>query len=425
MLPDRPAAVKTGTTDEYRDSWVVGYTPDLVTGVWVGNSNNSPMKDVLGVAGAGQIWHDFMAGALAGHAGRRSSSRRQGVQQAEVCALSDMLPTQECRENTLPIHGVRQDWFVPGINLPTQPDDWHQRVEVCKVNGKRATPLVPDNARDAQVFVTLPDAYRAWGLAHGYPDAADRRLQRRLPGRADRADRQAPTRERSDHASGQTLQIVGSAYIDDFANYTLDVGAGRQPDHLDADHRPAHAGGRQGAARGVEYDGLQPGRYRLRLRVFDSFPNAQESLPLIVTLDRAGHADADASTDGGADARAGRGDPDWGCDSGHPARDAASATGGSNDHARAADRHRRAGDARAGVRPRRQQAFETAGCPGHLVGTLVGPRLVRQAVEADGQLVAAKPFVEVGSGRPIWLIVLPNGARMSSSPSRRTTAARK
>src|SRR5262249_19397971 len=48
VLPDHPAAVKTGTTDGFRDSWVVGYTPDLVTGVWVGNTNNSPMRDVLG-----------------------------------------------------------------------------------------------------------------------------------------------------------------------------------------------------------------------------------------------------------------------------------------------------------------------------------------------------------------------------------------
>src|SRR5207253_840981 len=63
VLPNRPTAVKTGTTDAYRDSWVVGYTPELVTGVWVGNTDNTPMKDVLGVAGAGQIWHSFMAAA--------------------------------------------------------------------------------------------------------------------------------------------------------------------------------------------------------------------------------------------------------------------------------------------------------------------------------------------------------------------------
>ena len=50
-----------------------------------------------------------------------------------MCALSGLLPTTACRENTLPIHGIHREWFVPGINLPTQPDDWHHEVEVCKV----------------------------------------------------------------------------------------------------------------------------------------------------------------------------------------------------------------------------------------------------------------------------------------------------
>ncbi|MBV9578721.1 MAG: PBP1A family penicillin-binding protein, partial [Chloroflexi bacterium] len=126
VLPNnRPVAVKTGTTDAFRDSWVVGYTPDLVTGVWVGNTDNTPMKDVMGAAGAGQIWHDFMAGALASTPATPFNPP-QGLQQADVCALSGMLPTQACRENTLPVHGIRRDWFVPGVNMPTQADTWSQ-----------------------------------------------------------------------------------------------------------------------------------------------------------------------------------------------------------------------------------------------------------------------------------------------------------
>jgi membrane peptidoglycan carboxypeptidase len=48
---DRPAAVKTGTTNDIRDNLTVGYTPQLVTGVWVGNADNSPMTNVSGVSG--------------------------------------------------------------------------------------------------------------------------------------------------------------------------------------------------------------------------------------------------------------------------------------------------------------------------------------------------------------------------------------
>lgn len=56
----RPAAVKTGTTRNFRDNWTLGYTPDFVVGVWVGNSDNSPMQQISGIYGAGPIWHDVM-----------------------------------------------------------------------------------------------------------------------------------------------------------------------------------------------------------------------------------------------------------------------------------------------------------------------------------------------------------------------------
>jgi membrane peptidoglycan carboxypeptidase len=62
-----PSAAKTGTTDDFRDNWTVGYTSDYVLGVWVGNDNNSPMININGVTGAAPIWHDAMLAAEAGH----------------------------------------------------------------------------------------------------------------------------------------------------------------------------------------------------------------------------------------------------------------------------------------------------------------------------------------------------------------------
>ncbi len=62
----RPAAGKTGTTSDYRDAWFVGYTPQLITGVWIGNDDNAPMKKVTGGMLPAAIWHDFMVAALAG-----------------------------------------------------------------------------------------------------------------------------------------------------------------------------------------------------------------------------------------------------------------------------------------------------------------------------------------------------------------------
>ncbi|HLY66739.1 MAG TPA: PBP1A family penicillin-binding protein [Chloroflexota bacterium] len=64
FLPDRPAAVKTGTTDQFRANWTIGYTPSLSVAVWAGNSDHTPMNNVIGIDGAGPIWHDFMEYAL-------------------------------------------------------------------------------------------------------------------------------------------------------------------------------------------------------------------------------------------------------------------------------------------------------------------------------------------------------------------------
>jgi 1A family penicillin-binding protein len=64
LVLSRPAAAKTGTTNQCRDAWTLGYTPNLVCGVWVGNNDNHPMDQIAGALGAAPIWHDFMEEAL-------------------------------------------------------------------------------------------------------------------------------------------------------------------------------------------------------------------------------------------------------------------------------------------------------------------------------------------------------------------------
>ncbi len=61
---DYQVAAKTGTTQNYRDAWTIGYTPSLVTGVWVGNNNNAPMAAKPAVTLAGPIFHEFMDNTL-------------------------------------------------------------------------------------------------------------------------------------------------------------------------------------------------------------------------------------------------------------------------------------------------------------------------------------------------------------------------
>jgi penicillin-binding protein 1A len=62
----RPIAGKTGTTQDYRDAWFEGFTADLVAGVWLGNDDNSPMKNVTGGTLPARTWHAFMVEATRG-----------------------------------------------------------------------------------------------------------------------------------------------------------------------------------------------------------------------------------------------------------------------------------------------------------------------------------------------------------------------
>lgn len=66
VIPGKTVSVKTGTSNDKRDNWTIGYTPSFVTAVWVGNNNNAPMDPYLtsGVTGAAPIWHDIMVEVL-------------------------------------------------------------------------------------------------------------------------------------------------------------------------------------------------------------------------------------------------------------------------------------------------------------------------------------------------------------------------
>lgn len=98
----RPAAAKTGTTDDFRDNWTMGYTRDFVMGVWTGNDDNTPMIDVTGVQGAAPIWHDAMLEAEKNHP-IRNFTNPGGLQRSEI---------------TYP-NGIRTtDWYLAG-HYPT------------------------------------------------------------------------------------------------------------------------------------------------------------------------------------------------------------------------------------------------------------------------------------------------------------------
>ncbi len=131
---DRPAAVKTGTTTNFHDNWTVGYTPELVVGVWAGNATHEAMRDVTGLTGAGPIWHQFLRAALTGTP-ESTFERPAGLVQIEVCALSGLLPTPDCPNQAL-------EWFIDGTQ-PTQTDSFYHAVTLDAATGRLSDEFDP------------------------------------------------------------------------------------------------------------------------------------------------------------------------------------------------------------------------------------------------------------------------------------------
>ncbi|MBI2939873.1 MAG: transglycosylase domain-containing protein [Chloroflexi bacterium] len=90
LVLDRPAAAKTGTTHFTQDTWTIGFTPDLTTGVWVGNSDAEPMRNIIGILSAGQIWHNVMMQAHRYYGlPPRDFVQPPGVRYTDVCGGKD------------------------------------------------------------------------------------------------------------------------------------------------------------------------------------------------------------------------------------------------------------------------------------------------------------------------------------------------
>jgi penicillin-binding protein 1C len=121
-----PAAVKTGTSSNFRDTWTVGFTTDYTVAAWVGNFNGEPMRQVSGVTGAAPLWNRIML-HLHEHQEPADFSPPEGLVQLPICAISGLRPTPDCTS-------VVQEYFYPEdksnyerenqFNLPPEYNEW-------------------------------------------------------------------------------------------------------------------------------------------------------------------------------------------------------------------------------------------------------------------------------------------------------------
>jgi penicillin-binding protein 1C len=164
---DRAVAVKTGTTSNFHDNWTIGYTPDLVVGVWSGNTDYEPMRAVNGLTGAAPIWHEFMRAVLSGSP-EQVFRRPAGLEQEEVCALSGLLPSEACNYR-------KMEWFIAGTQ-PQKVDSIYRQVTLDSSTGLPAEPETPPDRRIRMTVLDLPAEARFWASEQGlllYSDVID------------------------------------------------------------------------------------------------------------------------------------------------------------------------------------------------------------------------------------------------------------
>ncbi len=149
FFPNRPVAAKTGTTQEYRDAWTVGYTPSMAVAVWAGNNDNSVMrKGADGSVVAAPIFKSFMTKALDERgAPVEEFAKPNTLRSVQIDRLSGQLPTDDSPE-------LVTDLFAPW-QVPTERDTIHVRVKVNRANGKLATQYTPEHLVEEKTYTVI------------------------------------------------------------------------------------------------------------------------------------------------------------------------------------------------------------------------------------------------------------------------------
>ncbi len=257
---DRPAAAKTGSTNNFTDNWTIGYTPQLVTGVWMGNTNPQDyMKNLPGSYGAAYIWHAVMEYALRDQP-IVPFTRPEGLKEVTVCAISGKLPNGNCRTKT--------ELMIPGTE-PKEKDTMFQTFLVNKETGNLATIYTPPELVEQRVYMVLPPEAQDW--VNSLPE------DKRPPVPPSQYDTiYGPNQSQAEvaiisptaysYVTG-VVPIIGNARGGNFAFYRLVFGKGMNPtqwSQIGPDH------GNQvdhNVLENFDTTGLESGLYTLQLQV--------------------------------------------------------------------------------------------------------------------------------------------------------------
>lgn len=217
----RPAGVKTGVSNDGNNGWTIGYTQQIVTGVWIGRVEGTPKpKQALDLSthGAAGLWH-----AITQYANRNlpadNWSIPPGVITIEVCDPSGMLPTDICPTTI-------NEVFLSGSE-PTQTDTLYRIFQVNRETGRLATVFTPPELVEDRVYMVLPPEAAEWAKLAKLPTPPDSYdVIYAAPPPVTGAVITSP--EMFAHVKGVVL-LSGSASGNGFAFFRMQVGKGLYP----------------------------------------------------------------------------------------------------------------------------------------------------------------------------------------------------
>ncbi len=218
FFEDRRVAAKTGTTNDFRDNWTIGFTPQIAVAVWVGNNDNEAMKDVTGLTGAAPIWHEVMAYFLRDKPAEWYL-RPAGLLDVRVDSKSGLLPTDHSP-------GTIVEMFLEGSE-PKVKDSVHQVFRINRENGKLATVYTPPELVEERVYEIYPPEAADWMRDNDIPQPPDEYDDAYgQPVASGPVAIMGPTPYQ--YVSGGVI-ISGNVMIDNFALYRIEYGQGLNP----------------------------------------------------------------------------------------------------------------------------------------------------------------------------------------------------
>jgi len=161
-----PTAVKTGTSNGFRDAWAVAFSRRYVVGVWIGHPDHLEMNGVGGAEAAalvGEIMGFLHPDAMRG-IGEEPFPEPRGYRKRMLCPLSGQAATEHCRAPSLELLPAS---YEPAVNLT------HARFAVDRATGAVAGPGLPDDAIAIVERVRLPPIYDGWAARQGFASSPE------------------------------------------------------------------------------------------------------------------------------------------------------------------------------------------------------------------------------------------------------------